>query len=447
MTNGIQQLADNLAEFGRYGDTYMVHAAEGETVVPAEILEANPNLKDELFRQMQLMGIQDPNRYVVGNTLNSINPITGQPEFFFKKLFKKAFKVVKKAAPVVVGAFNPAAGAALGAGIAAAEGKGIGGILAGGASGYFGGKALSGGITGFQGAGQGAGFFSKLGAGVKGGISNLFTAPQGGQRLTSFGQLFGRAAPAAQSKFSVLGATGDPTFGGAGNLGAPSPGTISPKGTFEGFEAAKKTLSKTGQLGDPGSKSGLIDAAKDITKRIDPAKAVTESGKGQGLGKFTDFLGSEAFKNVAALGLPLGAAAFAAKYQSDFNKQRTDVNPQMTAGQDFFSTPRDQRTAEQQFAAGISAPFGAAELARQTGISVEDAQNYLSSAFPSERLMAAMGGEIVGPGTGTSDSIPARLSDGEFVLTAQAVRGAGNGDRDLGAARMYDLMSRFERMA
>ena len=61
--------------------------------------------------------------------------------------------------------------------------------------------------------------------------------------------------------------------------------------------------------------------------------------------------------------------------------------------------------------------------------------------------MAAMGGEIVGPGTGTSDSIPARLSDGEFVLTAQAVRGAGNGDRDLGAARMYDLMSRFERMA
>ena len=145
--------------------------------------------------------------------------------------------------------------------------------------------------------------------------------------------------------------------------------------------------------------------------------------------------------------MPLGAGALAAKYQSDFNKQRTDVNPQMTAGQEYFSTPRDQRTAEQQFAAGISAPFGAAELARQTGISVEDAQNYLSSAFPSERVMAAMGGEIVGPGTGTSDSIPARLSDGEFVLTAQAVRGAGNGDRDLGAARMYDLMSRFERMA
>ena len=58
----------------------------------------------------------------------------------------------------------------------------------------------------------------------------------------------------------------------------------------------------------------------------------------------------------------------------------------------------------------------------------------------------ARGGEVVGPGSGTSDSIPARLSDGEFVMTADAVRNAGNGDRNLGAARMYDMMSRFERM-
>jgi len=57
----------------------------------------------------------------------------------------------------------------------------------------------------------------------------------------------------------------------------------------------------------------------------------------------------------------------------------------------------------------------------------------------------AAGGEIVGPGTGTSDSIPAMLSDGEFVMTAKAVRNAGNGNRDVGAARMYDMMNRFER--
>jgi len=62
-------------------------------------------------------------------------------------------------------------------------------------------------------------------------------------------------------------------------------------------------------------------------------------------------------------------------------------------------------------------------------------------------IMAAVGGEVTGPGTGTSDSVPARLSDGEFVLTAKAVRGAGGGDRNIGAARMYDMMSQLEGAA
>ena len=62
-------------------------------------------------------------------------------------------------------------------------------------------------------------------------------------------------------------------------------------------------------------------------------------------------------------------------------------------------------------------------------------------------MTAAGGGEVEGPGTGTSDSVPARLSDGEFVLTAKAVRGAGGGDRDIGAARMYEMMSELERVA
>jgi hypothetical protein len=57
------------------------------------------------------------------------------------------------------------------------------------------------------------------------------------------------------------------------------------------------------------------------------------------------------------------------------------------------------------------------------------------------------GGEVNGPGTGTSDSVPARLSDGEFVMTAAAVRGAGGGDRDIGAARMYDMMAELEAQA
>jgi len=97
----IASLANGLGTLGRYGDTYMVHAAEGETVVPAEILDANPELKSHLFWQMRMMGIEDPNRYVVGSNLNSINPVTGQPEFFFKKIFKAVKKVFKKALPIL----------------------------------------------------------------------------------------------------------------------------------------------------------------------------------------------------------------------------------------------------------------------------------------------------------------------------------------------------------
>tara|TARA_B100001559_G_scaffold78054_1_gene64766 strand:- start:3707 stop:4837 length:1131 start_codon:yes stop_codon:yes gene_type:complete len=55
------------------------------------------------------------------------------------------------------------------------------------------------------------------------------------------------------------------------------------------------------------------------------------------------------------------------------------------------------------------------------------------------------GGAANGPGTGTSDSIPARLSDGEFVMTAEAVRNMGNGSREKGTRKMYELMNNLER--
>jgi LysM repeat protein len=75
------------------------------------------------------------------------------------------------------------------------------------------------------------------------------------------------------------------------------------------------------------------------------------------------------------------------------------------------------------------------------------------------------GGESVGPGTGTSDDIPAMLSDGEFVMTAKANMGAGavkinkkkggimeivpslEPDRQRGADNMMKLMKYFEGVA
>ena len=44
-----------------------------------------------------------------------------------------------------------------------------------------------------------------------------------------------------------------------------------------------------------------------------------------------------------------------------------------------------------------------------------------------------------------ADDVPARLSVNEFVMTADAVRGAGDGDIDLGAKRMEDTMKQLEQ--
>ena len=43
-----------------------------------------------------------------------------------------------------------------------------------------------------------------------------------------------------------------------------------------------------------------------------------------------------------------------------------------------------------------------------------------------------------------ADDVPARLSVNEFVMTADAVRGMGDGDIDQGAKRMEDLMETLE---
>ena len=55
-----------------------------------------------------------------------------------------------------------------------------------------------------------------------------------------------------------------------------------------------------------------------------------------------------------------------------------------------------------------------------------------------------MDGPINGPGNGTSDDVPAMLSDGEFVFTAKAVRNMGQGSRRKGAKKMYALMKKLE---
>ena len=227
--------ADKLAEYGRYEDTYMVHAAEGETVIPMAVFDENPRLRESLFRQMRSMGI-DPDRYVVGNELNSINPVTGQPEFFLKKLFKglkkavkSVVKVVKKAAPIILGiGLNMIPG--LGAIAAGALGGGISTLAAGGnlrdalKSAAIGG-ALGGLFKGVQGGIEakrvGDSFASGFTEGVKRGLPGTELAAQRASEATiakgleDQARMMSQVPSGAPTTETILRTTGDPTAGTA----------------------------------------------------------------------------------------------------------------------------------------------------------------------------------------------------------------------------------------
>jgi hypothetical protein len=81
---------------------------------------------------------------------------------------------------------------------------------------------------------------------------------------------------------------------------------------------------------------------------------------------------------------------------------------------------------------GVSSGGGASQPGWLTGLNAVatglDVAEDVATGL--DKLFAAEGGFVSGPGTETSDSIPARLSDGEFVVKASAVRGLG---KQLGA--------------
>lgn len=70
---------------GRFGDTEVAHVSPGEVVVPRPVLENNPNLGAGIATAISNMG-GNPDRYVVGSQSNSINPNTGNSEYFWKEL-------------------------------------------------------------------------------------------------------------------------------------------------------------------------------------------------------------------------------------------------------------------------------------------------------------------------------------------------------------------------
>ena len=382
--NQFKKFVSSIGGLGRFEDTYIVHAAEGETVVPMEVLDQNPLLKKRLFKSMIDMGIE-PGRYIVGNELNSKNPVTGQPEFFLKKvvdrLKKAAGDISGYAAPIVGAMYGPAAGALVGAGLGAFKRENPGDPsqwaqmgMRGGAAGALSNLALGQKMFGGRGAydvyGEGLGNYDVaglgkriLGIGDKGayegpfGLGDFLKSGEDTYRNKTLNKLFGKAPdiPLTMEEEAVL----DKPL---------SELTTRDKNILDGIEARKK--------------GGIGPAGMSWKEMIVP---------------------------YAGMALGLGALIDMTSKDEDVGEK---ADPYVPHGLRFESILNPQL----QYAQG----------------GVMDLQQ---------------GGESVGPGTGTSDSIPAMLSDGEFVMTAKAVRGAGGGDRREGARKMYEAMDRLEARA
>ena len=405
-----KNFVSSIGGLGRFEDTYIVHAAEGETVVPMEVFNKNPVLKERLFESMRDMGIE-PERYIVGNQLNSINPITGQPEFFLKKIFKRIKKGVRdvgsrlrKAAADVSGYAAPIAGALYGP----AAGALVGGLL-----GQY--KRENPGDPN-----------QALQMALRGGIAGLGTNIATGQGFGLGGGL--RGAYGLE--------TFDPLAIGREFVSSPLESVLRPKTEGANIMDRLKILDSFGIGGGEGGgasttggenivKSGKLNINRDIinsqTKDISTSlldKILKNAGILKSAATFPSIYGTFALGNAI---------------KAEQEQQKKDMAK--------FQGPFGERGTNEQLLALLATP----ELISAPDTALAAAPVYSAEGGGVTDLR--QGGESVGPGTGTSDDIPAMLSDGEFVMTAKAVRGAGGGDRREGAKKMYQMMDQLEARA
>lgn len=265
-------IAERMASYGRHGDDTVAHVETGELVIPKALIEDNPRLRDSIFSHLKELGVEDPERYVVGSGSNSINPDTGLPEFFFKNVFrsikkavkkvtkavkkvvKSVVKVVKKVAPVVLPialSFTP-----LGPIYGAALGSGIGTLIKGGdLKDAFKSALIAGGTGALFSGFTGSGSFGEN-------VSQAFADPAG--RL-------GQTLAGAKSTFTGQGLTGE------GNLfskyvptaeGVTSSETLADLKTDAGL---KQNVSGTETIQDLTGQGDAFQMAKDMNLPYDPA--------------------------------------------------------------------------------------------------------------------------------------------------------------------------------
>ena len=80
----------------------------------------------------------------------------------------------------------------------------------------------------------------------------------------------------------------------------------------------------------------------------------------------------------------------------------------------------------------------------RTGYAMGTEQPVIPSRDGSQLDFRGIGGYQPHGAKEKKDDVRALLAQGEFVVTSDAVTGIGEGDRDLGAKRMYDMMHKYE---
>jgi len=456
-TNGIAQFSDvgkKMANFGRYGDDTVAHVETGELIVPRALIENNPALKESIFNHLRELGVEDPERYVVGEVKNSVNPTTGLPEFFFKKLIKSVSKIakgvgkaLKKAAPIILPialAMTP-----LGPIYGAALGSGIGTLVQGGSTEDALKNAFIAGASGAAYAGM---------TGGTAGISQALANPMArfDQTVTGFGNTLtgegftgqGNLFSSYQAPKTDLASVGSNQFGAKNAIGSTTEGSL--KGVSGTTKVAGKpdfTLSSEVPrvtAGESLSKGNYMDAftggenvtAADVLKANNIDIATLKS---------TDAVYKEAVKKAAELspgfiakaGPSLALATATGAAGGFFDAPEEEPMEEIRTGMDVYDENPDiynVANLEPLYIEGdprvdSKYPYYVPQAAAEGG-----------EIFPRR-----VGGIMPDEGIPDKDSVRAMLMPGEFVMTTDAVKGLGGGDMNKGINNMYSVMRNLEQ--
>ena len=506
---GITGIAEYLAAQGRNGDTNLTHTTTGETIIPEEILAKNPGLRKDL--QLAFENEDIPmDQYVVGSGIMSVNPETGLYEAgWLKKTWKSVRKTVKKAGPIIGATVGFMIGGPVGASIGAGIGTKTSAMpkenilrnmaIAYGGSAALQGAGMGGAVSAAQNQGIGA-FFNTANwtpmAGGQTGITGFFQN-MGSGAARNFG--FGGELALSNSQITALeaemAASGVDSVTAAMNLGM-DPKIVSHLGSTMGGGAygpgALASFSGSYSALNP-LEQWAVKTVGDVAMGIPQQTQGEMSGQGNAPAYMTRGLSSgpsipnapiqgsaPAGNNSGVLSLPGGSSstmvssnAPVSQYASALDRinrgntllETRGINSSL--GMDSLAAPG---------LASLSTPFptfAPPVYAQQGGFGQDLVMQQQPHNHPElhshgdgfqqmnqggrfvgdTRQMFAGGGvhmgggQVSGPGGEKEDLINAKLSNNEFVMTADAVRGAGNGNINRGADQMYKMMNKFERMA